>query len=174
MGTSCLWLIFLIYNKNAQDSSRSHSIFTVYVEGMNESGSIRTGKLNLVDLAGSERQSKTGGVIFLLSSTFLFRFLFLPLPQCFLSHVRECPCEVIVLFKELLVTGWRKPPRSTSHSPPLVMSSQLLLMANRSTFLIVTRNSRGYCRLALASIYLWFWCLGLGLYPWLLPLKGKT
>ncbi|KAK6752587.1 hypothetical protein RB195_003792 [Necator americanus] len=43
-----------------KDSSRSHSIFTVYVEGMNESGSIRTGKLNLVDLAGSERQSKTG------------------------------------------------------------------------------------------------------------------
>ncbi|VDP62761.1 unnamed protein product [Heligmosomoides polygyrus] len=39
-----------------QDSSRSHSIFTVYVEGMMENGSIRTGKLNLVDLAGSERQ----------------------------------------------------------------------------------------------------------------------
>ncbi|CAI2351015.1 unnamed protein product [Caenorhabditis sp. 36 PRJEB53466] len=43
-----------------KDSSRSHSIFTVYVEGMTESGSIRMGKLNLVDLAGSERQSKTG------------------------------------------------------------------------------------------------------------------
>uniref|UniRef100_A0A183GG24 Kinesin-like protein n=1 Tax=Heligmosomoides polygyrus TaxID=6339 RepID=A0A183GG24_HELPZ len=42
-----------------KDSSRSHSIFTVYVEGMMENGSIRTGKLNLVDLAGSERQSKT-------------------------------------------------------------------------------------------------------------------
>ncbi|PIO68737.1 kinesin motor domain protein [Teladorsagia circumcincta] len=36
-----------------KDSSRSHSIFTVYVEGMMENGSIRTGKLNLVDLAGS-------------------------------------------------------------------------------------------------------------------------
>uniref|UniRef100_A0A1I7XL60 Kinesin-like protein n=1 Tax=Heterorhabditis bacteriophora TaxID=37862 RepID=A0A1I7XL60_HETBA len=43
-----------------KDSSRSHSIFTVYVECMTENGSIRTGKLNLVDLAGSERQSKTG------------------------------------------------------------------------------------------------------------------
>ncbi|VDM54769.1 unnamed protein product [Angiostrongylus costaricensis] len=43
-----------------KDSSRSHSIFTVYVEGMMDNGSIRTGKLNLVDLAGSERQSKTG------------------------------------------------------------------------------------------------------------------
>nr|pir kinesin protein OSM-3 - Caenorhabditis elegans [Caenorhabditis elegans] len=43
-----------------KDSSRSHSIFTVYVEGMTETGSIRMGKLNLVDLAGSERQSKTG------------------------------------------------------------------------------------------------------------------
>ncbi|CAD6191205.1 unnamed protein product [Caenorhabditis auriculariae] len=43
-----------------KDSSRSHSIFTVYVEGITESGSIRMGKLNLVDLAGSERQSKTG------------------------------------------------------------------------------------------------------------------
>ncbi|CAJ0580049.1 unnamed protein product, partial [Mesorhabditis spiculigera] len=43
-----------------KDSSRSHSIFTVYVEALNEEGSIRMGKLHLVDLAGSERQSKTG------------------------------------------------------------------------------------------------------------------
>lgn len=46
-----------------KDSSRSHSIFTIYVETMetDEAGnqSIRAGKLNLVDLAGSERQSKT-------------------------------------------------------------------------------------------------------------------
>lgn len=44
-------------------SSRSHSIFTVYIE-VEESvdvknSKIRAGKLNLVDLAGSERQSKT-------------------------------------------------------------------------------------------------------------------
>ena len=47
-----------------QDSSRSHSIFTITVETTEiEGGSnshIRVGKLNLVDLAGSERQSKTG------------------------------------------------------------------------------------------------------------------
>eukprot|EP00283_Hemiselmis_rufescens_P009731 CAMPEP_0173420350 /NCGR_PEP_ID=MMETSP1357-20121228/1876_1 /TAXON_ID=77926 /ORGANISM="Hemiselmis rufescens, Strain PCC563" /LENGTH=321 /DNA_ID=CAMNT_0014383131 /DNA_START=204 /DNA_END=1166 /DNA_ORIENTATION=- len=47
-----------------QDSSRSHSIFTVIIESSNEredgSKHIRAGKLNLVDLAGSERQSKTG------------------------------------------------------------------------------------------------------------------
>lgn len=47
---------------NAQ-SSRSHCIFTVYVESqiVDAKGSefIRVGKLNLVDLAGSERQSKT-------------------------------------------------------------------------------------------------------------------
>ncbi|CAD8104180.1 unnamed protein product [Paramecium sonneborni] len=47
---------------NAQ-SSRSHCIFTVYVESqiVNDKGNefIRVGKLNLVDLAGSERQSKT-------------------------------------------------------------------------------------------------------------------
>ncbi|KAK6191707.1 hypothetical protein SNE40_003322 [Patella caerulea] len=46
------------------DSSRSHSIFTIYLEMANvdESGEehIRAGKLNLVDLAGSERQAKTG------------------------------------------------------------------------------------------------------------------
>ena len=46
------------------DSSRSHSIFTVYVqrEETTEDGDVRsvTSKLNLVDLAGSERQSKTG------------------------------------------------------------------------------------------------------------------
>lgn len=46
-----------------KDSSRSHSIFTIFME-MAESveggeQKIRAGKLNLVDLAGSERQSKT-------------------------------------------------------------------------------------------------------------------
>uniref|UniRef100_A0AC35TYJ1 Kinesin motor domain-containing protein n=1 Tax=Rhabditophanes sp. KR3021 TaxID=114890 RepID=A0AC35TYJ1_9BILA len=44
-----------------KDSSRSHSIFTVYIEAIDEEKeTIRMGKLNLVDLAGSERQSKTG------------------------------------------------------------------------------------------------------------------
>nr|KAG5694636.1 hypothetical protein BaRGS_014731 [Batillaria attramentaria] len=46
------------------DSSRSHSIFTIYMEMIttDEEGEehIRVGKLNLVDLAGSERQAKTG------------------------------------------------------------------------------------------------------------------
>ncbi|PAA85906.1 hypothetical protein BOX15_Mlig016377g1 [Macrostomum lignano] len=46
------------------DSSRSHSIFTIYLEcaEWDDQGEehIRAGKLNLVDLAGSERQSKTG------------------------------------------------------------------------------------------------------------------
>ncbi|XP_005106603.1 kinesin-like protein KIF17 isoform X2 [Aplysia californica] len=46
------------------DSSRSHSIFTIYMEMANTDDSgedhIRAGKLNLVDLAGSERQGKTG------------------------------------------------------------------------------------------------------------------
>jgi kinesin family protein 3/17 len=47
-----------------QQSSRSHSIFTVTVEtseiGKDGKAHIRVGKLNMVDLAGSERQSKTG------------------------------------------------------------------------------------------------------------------
>jgi len=47
-----------------KDSSRSHSIFTVYVESseLDEKKNVRIklGKLNLVDLAGSERQKKTG------------------------------------------------------------------------------------------------------------------
>eukprot|EP00798_Chlamydomonas_sp_ICE-L_P001632 gene1632-33022_t len=60
-----------------QDSSRSHSIFTITVEmtekydaaaaaasaamgGKADDSHIRVGKINLVDLAGSERQSKTG------------------------------------------------------------------------------------------------------------------
>ena len=46
-----------------KDSSRSHSIFTIYIETAedDEEGNQRfkAGKLNLVDLAGSERQSKT-------------------------------------------------------------------------------------------------------------------
>ena len=46
-----------------KDSSRSHSIFTIYIE-TSEAGPtgetiFKVGKLNLVDLAGSERQSKT-------------------------------------------------------------------------------------------------------------------
>ena len=45
-------------------SSRSHSIFTITVEssamGVDGKPHIKVGKLNLVDLAGSERQSKTG------------------------------------------------------------------------------------------------------------------
>jgi len=48
-----------------KDSSRSHSIFTIYVETQetNEKGEIfKGGKLNLVDLAGSERQKKTGAI----------------------------------------------------------------------------------------------------------------
>ena len=43
-------------------SSRSHSLFTVYLEiqeGEGNDKKIRTGKLNLVDLAGSERVGKT-------------------------------------------------------------------------------------------------------------------
>ena len=47
-----------------QNSSRSHSIFTIVIEtsepGLDGEIHIRVGKLNLVDLAGSERQSKTG------------------------------------------------------------------------------------------------------------------
>ena len=46
-----------------KDSSRSHCIFTVYIECSlaDDKGNerITAGKLNLVDLAGSERQSKT-------------------------------------------------------------------------------------------------------------------
>ncbi|XP_046401974.1 kinesin-like protein KIF3A [Ischnura elegans] len=48
---------------NAQ-SSRSHAIFTVTIECIQEDSEgdhhLRMGKLHLVDLAGSERQSKTG------------------------------------------------------------------------------------------------------------------
>ena len=47
-----------------QDSSRSHSLFTIYIEtaeAVKEGKQmIKAGKLNLVDLAGSERSSKTG------------------------------------------------------------------------------------------------------------------
>jgi kinesin family protein 3/17 len=48
-----------------KDSSRSHSIFTIYIETAEEveggggEQKFKAGKLNLVDLAGSERQSKT-------------------------------------------------------------------------------------------------------------------
>lgn len=51
-------------------SSRSHSIFTITVECCETDSAgeqhIRVGKLNLVDLAGSERQGKTGaeGTVF--------------------------------------------------------------------------------------------------------------
>jgi len=50
-----------------KDSSRSHSIFTIYIETAMDDPitgkqKIKAGKLNLVDLAGSERQSKTNAV----------------------------------------------------------------------------------------------------------------
>ena len=44
------------------ESSRSHSLFTIFVEASfntNGNESITAGKLNLVDLAGSERIAKT-------------------------------------------------------------------------------------------------------------------
>lgn len=44
-------------------SSRSHSVFTITVESqefVEGEAKIKVGKLNIVDLAGSERQSKTG------------------------------------------------------------------------------------------------------------------
>ena len=47
-----------------KDSSRSHSIFTIYVESLEKQAEniekFVGSKFNLVDLAGSERQSKTG------------------------------------------------------------------------------------------------------------------
>lgn len=47
------------FNKS---SSRSHCIFTIYIESAEETEDgnelFKAGKLNLVDLAGSERQSK--------------------------------------------------------------------------------------------------------------------
>ena len=46
-----------------EGSSRSHSVFTIFVESSEESGeganNFKSAKLNLVDLAGSERQDKT-------------------------------------------------------------------------------------------------------------------
>jgi len=51
--------------KMNSESSRSHSIFTIYIETAEkhkDTGDqvIKAGKLNLVDLAGSEKLSKTG------------------------------------------------------------------------------------------------------------------
>ena len=46
-----------------EKSSRSHAIFTIYIETSEQQANrmlIKAGKLNLVDLAGSERQKKTG------------------------------------------------------------------------------------------------------------------
>ena len=54
----------LAATKMNAESSRSHSIFSIYIETSEEAGDdqemrFRAGKLHLVDLAGSERQSKT-------------------------------------------------------------------------------------------------------------------
>ena len=67
------------------DSSRSHSIFTIFIEtcekGEDGEEHIRAGKLNLVDLAGSERQAKTGatGILYFLT-------LYVPTPQNGQTH----------------------------------------------------------------------------------------
>ncbi|DBB13877.1 hypothetical protein WJX82_005698 [Trebouxia sp. C0006] len=41
-------------------SSRSHTVFTLWIETIDADGASYAGKLNLVDLAGSERYTKTG------------------------------------------------------------------------------------------------------------------
>ena len=41
-------------------SSRSHSVFILYLQQKTAEGGTKTGKLNLVDLAGSEKVEKTG------------------------------------------------------------------------------------------------------------------
>lgn len=41
-------------------SSRSHSVFTIFISKKDKCGSTTCGKLNLVDLAGSEKIAKTG------------------------------------------------------------------------------------------------------------------
>lgn len=43
-----------------QTSSRSHSVFILYLTQKTPDGSVKSGKLNLVDLAGSEKVDKTG------------------------------------------------------------------------------------------------------------------
>ena len=43
-----------------KDSSRSHSIVTLYIKGKTAAGDAIASKLHLVDLAGSERLEKTG------------------------------------------------------------------------------------------------------------------
>lgn len=56
-----MWLIdYLGSTAMNKESSRSHSIFTIFLEMSEEKEAgeaprIRAGKLNLVDLAGSER-----------------------------------------------------------------------------------------------------------------------
>ena len=60
-----------------KDSSRSHSIFTIYIETATEdpiSGKqkIKAGKLNLVDLAGSENVKDSGVEYFFIKNNILF------------------------------------------------------------------------------------------------------
>lgn len=60
MDTAALHRQTASTNMNAQ-SSRSHSIFTLYLEGINEEMGARVkGTLHLCDLAGSERISRSG------------------------------------------------------------------------------------------------------------------
>lgn len=46
--------------KMNERSSRSHLIFTIMVERMEESGQVKRGRLHLIDLAGSERLNRSG------------------------------------------------------------------------------------------------------------------
>lgn len=41
-------------------SSRSHMVFTIMVERLEESGEVKRGRLHLIDLAGSERLNRSG------------------------------------------------------------------------------------------------------------------
>jgi len=48
-------------NVNSYSASRSHSIFTLYLEVRNSSNQLRLGKINFIDLAGTERQDNNRG-----------------------------------------------------------------------------------------------------------------
>ena len=75
-------------------SSRSHSVFALYLKGVNEAlGSELHGALHLVDLAGSERLDRSGATV----SIFLYVYIYICIYTYIYVYVWVSPSLALAL-----------------------------------------------------------------------------
>lgn len=140
--------------KNHQ-SSRSHSLFTLYVQAVEKKGgvqSVRSARLHIIDLAGSERQkeTQTSGVALKEASNINKALLTLGTVIRSLVEVQNGEARHIH-YRDSKLTYLLKVPSTSSslrHHPPLVIAhvnSQDSLGGNSKTSIIATVSSAIEC-----------------------------